>query len=112
MLGPDVLLTALGRPSPLLELRWVGVVREVHAVQYVKEVRVMCPYTLQNGVQLVVAFRLGEPLQSILPGQVVAFAHGPPFLGRSIIPRASALPHVDCHEFRTRERADPSELSC
>src|SRR5215217_5856442 len=53
-----------------------GVVRQVHPVEDLPKVWVMDPHALQGGVQLVVPFGLGEPLQSLLLGQVVAFAHG------------------------------------
>ena len=52
----------------------------------------------KGGVQFVVAFWFGEPPQSLLLGQVIAFAHGGvlPSLESSIIPSARALAQVYC----------------
>jgi hypothetical protein len=47
---------------------------EVQLVEHPPQVRVIDPHALQGGVQLMVTLGLGEPPQSLLLGQVVAFA--------------------------------------
>src|SRR5215204_181143 len=107
MLGPDVLLATLWCPSPLLQLFRVGVVRQVHPVEHLPKVWVMDPHALQGGVQLMVPFGLGEPLQSLLLGQVVAFAHGHISLRSTcfIIPSARALAQGYSYPKGARQRA-------
>src|SRR5215203_2146877 len=79
----------------------------MHPVEHLPKVRVMDPHALQGDHELMVAFGFGEPPQSLLLGQVIAFAHGGvlPSFECSIIPSARALAQVYSYPKGVGQRA-------